>query len=1180
MKKYLAAAALLAFATTTLATPGDWHRGLYLGNDGYWRQRVRIEIRNEMDREAAGEPVGVRIGTRAGEAALAGASAGAVRVCDETGVEMLWLITSPAGEPVVKGPIAGGSLLTIPAECPAHATANYYVYFDNPAAWRVPDFLEASIGIRNGGLENGAGEAPAGWRHDTGDDEHRARWVPESPHRGKRCLKTIVAEDVQPTWIATRQRGIHIVGGAKYIMRAWVKAEDVKGFAGWYIHVGNKENTMMIAPMLSAGGGTYDWQQVTAEFVAPEEANLADLGTVLRGTGIAWFDDVTLECQEPSKLTATAAKPERLEMQEIGADAKWYDDNPADDVCWDYRAAVRVMNFSDQPVVSSMVSVDMATLMSRLRGKINEAALRVTYQSKVLPHCQCKDNLLFAATLPAHTMQVYYVYFSADERIDQVEGTEYAGLLAGSHNLVKNASFETEADLPDDWPGAAEGQRPVGATMRLDEPGLFGKRCVRLHIPHDAKKAWTGWRQHVPVEPGKTYFFAAWVKCEDVQNGSVQLHAHYRNPAGELCEQMKHTGTGPAITGTEDWTVMSGMFIMPEDVKTFELHLTMLATGTVWHDGVVLVEAARGAAGRLEARTAESIAGLAAWPVNALVKVFQDDAPPRRIVPARISAARNDKEPLQLAIRSANAIEKVSVELDAPANARGAKLTAVEVGVVGYVPVDHKTNYYNSHSPAWQCKYPTAAGRCDGWPGMWPDPILPRRTFALAANTTQPVWITVSVPKIVAAGDYTGKVRLVSEGETLKEIPFTVRVWDFTLPDENHLAAIYDLRLNAHWWRQPGKTRAELHRQFWRFMAERRVSPHRIYPDPKITYENGKVSADFTEFDKAAERYFNVLKMPHTYTPWYFYCFGWGNLPGKKFGEQPYEGEYPYEGVDRSRLRPAYKKAYQACLKVYWDHLKEKGWDKKCVLYISDEPFDRHEHIIKQMKALCDMIHEAAPDIPIYCSTWKHVPQWDGYLDVWGVGHYGRVMPDKLKELQGAGSRIWWTTDGQMCTDTPYCAIERLLPHYCFKYGVEAYEFWGIDWLTYNPYEFGWHRYNIHTFEPGAKKPWVRYPNGDGFLAYPGGPIGHDGPVTSVRLEQAREGVEDYEYLYLLRQLIATAKAAGNDATQAQDALGLAAELIDMPSTGGRYSTKILPDPDAVFEVRRAVAQAIEKLRQ
>ena len=132
--------------------------------------------------------------------------------------------------------------------------------------------------------------------------------------------------------------------------------------------------------------------------------------------------------------------------------------------------------------------------------------------------------------------------------------------------------------------------------------------------------------------------------------------------------------------------------------------------------------------------------------------------------------------------------------------------------------------------------------------------------------------------------------------------------------------------------------------------------------------------------------------------------------------------------------------------------MKEKGWAKRIVLYISDEPFDQHEHIRVQMQALCRMIHEVDPAIPIYCSTWKHVPAWDGSLDIWGIGHYGSVPAEKLAGTRAAGKRIWFTTDGQMCTDTPYCAVERLLPHYCFKYGAEAYEFWGVAWHTYDPY--------------------------------------------------------------------------------------------------------------------------------
>ncbi|MCR4410964.1 MAG: DUF4091 domain-containing protein, partial [Thermoguttaceae bacterium] len=371
----------------------------------------------------------------------------------------------------------------------------------------------------------------------------------------------------------------------------------------------------------------------------------------------------------------------------------------------------------------------------------------------------------------------------------------------------------------------------------------------------------------------------------------------------------------------------------------------------------------------------------------------------------------------------------------------------------------------------------------------------------------------------------------------------------------------------------------EAARDIMRFMARRRLCPDSVQPPPTIKYENGRVAADFAEFDKAAAWYFDELKLPFSYTPWTFYLFGWGMPPGKHFGEEPYPGTWPYPGADRSRLRPEFKKAYQACLKAFWEHVKQKGWAEKFILYISDEPFDAQPEIREQMKALCRMIHEVDPKIPIYCSTWKHVPEWDGFLDVWGIGHYGIVSPERMAALRAGGARIWFTTDGQMCTDTPYCAVERLLPHYCFKYGAQAYEFWGVSWYTYDPFRYGWHAY-IHQSDQPGKSYWVRYPNGDGYLLYPGGLIGHPGPVSSIRLEQAREGVEDYEYLYLLRDRMARAKAAGKDVAQAERAMARAAALVTIPNPGGRYSSRILPEPAALDAARRAVAEAIERLAE
>jgi hypothetical protein len=1158
-----AALTLALFCLVGGAAAAEWHHPLYLGDGDYWRSRVRVVVRNGMGRDAAGAPVSVKVGSGAGEARMVGAAAESVRVVNSAGEEMLFAIQGPGGDLIKRGPIPEGSELVIPAECAAGGTASYFAYFDNPSAWQVPDFLEASYSVRNGSVEHGSGDTPNGWVHDGREARHEATWTDEDAHSGRRCLKTAVAHGAEPMWISTRQHGISIIGGAEYTMRAWVKARGVDGEAGWYIHVGDGADPMLFNQVISGGGGSYDWKEIRLDFTAPAEANRASLGTVLWGSGEAWFDDVTLECASPAVLTAVAMEQERMSLAEIGADAAWYDDDPEDEVQWDVRAPLILVNVSSQDA-RALASADISPLLARLRD-MNGGSMRVTDGTEVVPHRRLGNTLLFEADAPARSARTYFVNFSRDERIAPVPASDYAGLTSSSANLGRNPSFEEGDRTPEGW----QGEAPPGITMRLDGRGMFGERCARIDVPDEAEMVWVGRRQDIPVRPGHTYLYAAWVKCENVHDGDVRLHAHYRDAAGELCRSMQYATAGPSIGGTTDWTLMSGVFRMPEECATFQLHLTMLARGTVWHDGVLFAEVLPGALGKLESLADVAASGPIVWPVNGLVKVFQDDPPPAEPGPARITTARNEQEPLQLAIRSPRALAGVRVEIDPPVGPDGARLEDVAVAVVGYVPIDNPSGYYNSDSPGYYRKYPPGSGGSDGWAGMWPDPLLPTNVFDLQANTTQPVWVTVSVPKEAPAGDYAGAVRFSSGGVKVAEIPFTVRVWDFTLPDENPLAAVYDIRFGSTWG-EPDKPRDQVRAEIRELMAANRLCPDIVYPGPVISYENGTVKADFSAFDAAAARYLDELKLPHTYTPWDFYLFGWGHPPGEKWGEAPYEGEYPYDEADPGKLRPEYKAAYQACLRVYWEHMKEKGWADRVVLYLSDEPHYQSPRIVEQMKALCEMVHEVDPEIPVYVSTWQHVPEWDGYVDVWGIGHYGTVSRETMAQLRAAGDRLYFTTDGHMCTDTPYLAIERLLPHYCFHWDVEAYEFWGVSWFTYNPYEFGWPAYIRQSAAPGSTT-WIRYPNGDGFLIYPGGPIGHEGLVSSIRLEQAREGVEDYLYLDALREC--------GDSAEARGALALARTLVRMPSAGGRYSAQILPDPDTVLQVKEAVARAIEGMQ-
>jgi hypothetical protein len=71
--------------------------------------------------------------------------------------------------------------------------------------------------------------------------------------------------------------------------------------------------------------------------------------------------------------------------------------------------------------------------------------------------------------------------------------------------------------------------------------------------------------------------------------------------------------------------------------------------------------------------------------------------------------------------------------------------------------------------------------------------------------------------------------------------------------------------------------------------------------------------------------------------------------------------------------------------------------------------------------------------------------------------------------------------------------------------------------------------------------PWntgmgVIYP-GDGVLVYPGAPVGMTGVAPSIRLKRLRDGVDDYDYVELLKQLghgdeaLAASRSVGTDWT-------------------------------------------------
>jgi hypothetical protein len=835
-------------------------------------------------------------------------------------------------------------------------------------------------------------------------------------------------------------------------------------------------------------------------------------------------------------------KKEKMELAVDSDGGKWI---KVEDKQYTRRLSLKILNFANKPIDDRLIYARLC-----FRSKMGNAKpVLADSKGKIKPYILSGDGIMFFGGAPAESIARYNIYLSENETDNRTNLT-YENLINNPDNLVKNYSFEDGNELPESW---RKGTQENGSRV---SPGFFGNYCARLSVGQDDPLGWVGWKQEAPVKPNTSYFYGCYVKTENIQ-GQVRLHAHFRDADGKLSKEGGYFSTSSSLQGTSDWTLLSSMRRTPADTASVELLLTMDTRGTVWHDGVILCEVAEASTGQIEYMNSEKLTDYRIWQVNPLVKVFQEDFSDQETNEVEISVAQNEKEPIQLAIRSPFMLKDVLVTMLSPENAQGEKLDA-SIHKIGYVPVDHPSNYYQSDLPSWRRVFPTSAGRTDGWAGWWPDPLMPMEKFDIPANTTQPVWITVSVPKKSSSGEYKGMVRVQTSNGSERSINLKVKVWDFALPDETHLKVIYDLR-NGRGWNVMDR---EKRWAWYKLMAEHRICPG-LLPSPSIKYENGQVIMDTKEFDEAASYCLDDLKMSVFYTPGQFYGFGWGYPP------RDFQGFKPFT--------PEYEKAYSDCLKAFMDHLREKGWDKKVVHYISDEPHYQNEGIIPQMQKLCDMIHKVEPDIKIYSSTWGHVPEWDGYLDIWGAGAYGVFPVNEMKERIKNGDEIVFTTDGHMATDTPYCAIERLYPYYCWKYDVSGYEFWGVSWWTYNPFKFGWHSYNRQSSAPG-KSESVRYPNGDGFLTYPGWVIGQDGPISSIRLEQVREGLEDYEYMYLLKQNIKTAKEKGLDTTGAEQALAKAEALVTIPNAGGLRSTEIMPDPDAITRIRVQIGEEIEKM--
>ena len=522
--------------------------------------------------------------------------------------------------------------------------------------------------------------------------------------------------------------------------------------------------------------------------------------------------------------------------------------------------------------------------------------------------------------------------------------------------------------------------------------------------------------------------------------------------------------------------------------------------------------------------TQNSVLGLAvAGPAE---KVFQEPNKFQGIAGdvVEISLARNEYESKQLVINAKKQLQGVTIEKnDLIANINGNEVRIDKKNIKCYI-----VGYVKTQKPDYAVSYV-------GW---WPDPLEEKASFNIKENSLQPIWIEVYAPQDVPAGDYSSDINIKLPDGSSKTVKLKVKVWDFTLSKETHLKTAFDFyggRMKKMYPQSPGESQEEYAGRMSDMETRYYIDmiKHRIMPIFNFPVDSGFFAKDIKPYLN------NGLS-----------AFAIGQHGGS------FDNDWPKNPQKLNELIGTYRD--------YAMVLKASRLIDKAYIYTYDEPKYGDPNVDEVTK----MIHRADPDLKnMVCmgslSNPDNYPDWGNDIDIWCIRNvmFNEKMADVYKNK---GKDIWIYVSGPeppyptLVIDYPALAY-RIIPWQCWKYGIKGYLYWCVDFWNENPWQ------NTMNTKWGQ--------NGNGLLYYPG----EKGPVTSIRLEATRDGIEDYEYFYLLDQKIKEAEAKELDAP-GKALVENAKKLLTIDSSIVESMSDYAKDPDLLYKRRSDIAEAIQGL--
>ena len=407
----------------------------------------------------------------------------------------------------------------------------------------------------------------------------------------------------------------------------------------------------------------------------------------------------------------------------------------------------------------------------------------------------------------------------------------------------------------------------------------------------------------------------------------------------------------------------------------------------------------------------------------------------------------------------------------------------------------------------------------EGPTGWWPDALPPAAPFTAEAGKTAPLWVTVFARPELPGGVYRGSLHVTASNAGPWELGLEVEVHDFRLPVTPALKTDFGFSMESlsRYAREFGANPDVLARRYLDNALSHRVTLRELCQLPR---ESANYAASLARFKEQLDA-----------------------LRGA--------------GVS-SFYVPASLVDVPAQLEMANTFVKENNLSSQTFTQLAYEPEEpAWDRLLEKMQLWKDH----APDIPITVSTMGLRPFIPPMLDIWSLHAQVLDTTHNVSALNrtSKGGEVWWYVNhipprpyGNFFVD--FAAIEhRILFWQSWALGMRGMQYWSVNFWPAG-------------CDPKKDLLDITPVNGDGLLVYPD----LAGPVNSIRWENIRDGIEDYDYMSLFMERVHALRAQnGHEAL-----LQRAAEVYNLQDIVPSLVT-FTREPEKLLKKREDIAHMI-----